>query len=149
MAIKFVTKKEVKKRKKVKPHYLLVYNYMIGDADGNTTEEVTVSLDNPYVEKYCKLLNKLNPTKGYWGVSLDQDRLKDHLKAKQITKNDFEFLSKLMFENYEEDDTDDDFAYEFYDGVRSETEYSFLTFEGVDLYYVNEYGQKLETKFTK
>ena len=42
--------------------------------------------------------------------------------------------------------SDEDYASEFYEGVRGETEYSFLVFEGIDLYYYDEYGVKHETK---
>ncbi len=59
-----IVKKNTKSN--TKPHYLLEYEYMIGDADGQTSEVVELSLDNPHIEKYCRLLNKLKPIKGHW-----------------------------------------------------------------------------------
>ena len=145
--------KEKNKKKKNDPYYMLVYNYMIGDSNGNTSKEVIVSLDNPYLERYCLLLNKLQPTPGHWGVSLEKYRIKKHIDAKQITEDDCKFLSILMFEESEYEDKEEylgkdniDFADEFYEGVRAEAEYSFLVFEGVDLFYIDEYGIEHETE---
>jgi hypothetical protein len=39
-----------------------------------------------------------------------------------------------------------DYAYEFCDGVRGETEYSFLVFQGCTLYYYDNFGVKHNTK---
>jgi hypothetical protein len=65
---------------------------------------------------------------------------------------------RIMFEEYEEeedmespnpkepkfkvDKKDKEYANEFFEGVRSETEYSFLVFEGLSLKYVDENGEK-------
>jgi hypothetical protein len=140
-------------KKKIKPYYLLVYNYMIGDADGNTTEEVKLSADNPYIERYCTLLNSLKPTKGTWGIMLEQNGIEEAFNEKQISQDDFEFLKKTMFEDdwydEEKDEEVDDYMTEFAEGVRSDAEYSFLVFEGVDLYYIDEYNKKHETVFEK
>jgi len=149
---------EIRKEKKSKtnkvnePYYLLKYYYMIGDADGNTSEKVEVSLNNPFVERYVTLLNSLKPTKGHWGVMLEEDRICDAFKENQITEDDYRFLCRMMFEElYEEIEEfevspeNEDYANEFYDGVRSDTEYSFLVFEGVELFYVDEFGKKHKT----
>jgi hypothetical protein len=55
---------------KCTPHYELVYNYMIGDADGDTTETCEVSLDNPFFERFIVLINSLPCPKDSWGISL-------------------------------------------------------------------------------
>ena len=39
-----------------KPHYRLTYYYTIGDSNGNTEKTVQLSLDNPYIERYVKLI---------------------------------------------------------------------------------------------
>jgi hypothetical protein len=143
MAIKIVKEKTHKRKKK--PYYLLVYNYMIGDADGYTTEEVEVSIDNPYLERYCKLLNKLKPNKGYWGLSLDEENIEKCHNEKQINKEEYDFLMATMFENEEMYDGDGAKS-EFFEGVRSDTEYSFLVFENVELFYFDENGKKHKTK---
>jgi len=140
--------KETKGTKKVcEPHYLLTYNYMIGDADGDTTEKVEVSLDNPYLERFVKLMNSLQPTKGYWGICLEEGRLENHFKEGQITEDDYNFLLALLFDwetksTFVIEPENEEYSHEFSEGVRSETEYSFLSFEGIDLQYVDEFGKK-------
>ena len=145
-----------KSKKKKEPYYKLVYNYMIGDADGYTKEDVDISKDNPYVERYIRLLNSLKPTKGSWGLQLESEDIEKCLKEKQINEEDFKFLMRTMFEDALSDDkrfTEEDMDWEnehkneFFDGVRSEAEYSFLVFQGCELFYYDEYGVKFGTKF--
>ena len=68
----------------------------------------------------------------------------------QITKDDYEFLKHMMFEGAESEfvvePENEEFSYEFYEGVSGETEYSFLVFEGISLRYVDEYGKKHKTE---
>jgi hypothetical protein len=130
--------------KKVTTHYILQYNYMIGDDNGYTDESVKLSKDNPFIERYVTLINKLKPTKGHWGVVLDKSRLIKHYTENQITKDEYEFLNGLMFESNDSNE----YTNEFFEGVRSDAEYSFLVFQGCDLYYIDEYGEKHETEFT-
>lgn len=156
MAIK-IRSKGVKKSKKIDPYYILKYNYIIGDANGNTSEKLEISKDNPFLERYYKLLNSLKPTKGTWGIILNSETIYKVYEENQITKDDYYFLMRMMFEGYEEEDMespnpkepkfkvsrkDEDFANEFFDGVRAETEYSFLVFDGLSLKYVDENGEK-------
>ena len=97
---------EKKPKKASKPYYVLVYNYMIGDGDGHTNEEVELSVDNPYIERYVTLLNSLKPLKDSWGVGLDRCRLYEQFDEGQITKDDYSFLNRLMFDGEDEDDDD-------------------------------------------
>lgn len=141
--------KDSKEKKVSTPYYSLTYNYMIGDANGNTSEEVEVSVDNPFLERYVSLLNNLMPTSGTWGIILTED-LHTFLKEGQITEDDYNFLKKLMHEDWGESDyvlecENKEHLNEFHDGVRGQAEYSFLVFEGVDLVYVDEYGKKFKT----
>lgn len=149
--------KEKKSKKAKKPYYILKYEYMIGDANGSTSEKVRVSADNPFIERYVTLLNSLKATKGHWDVMLEYGRIEDHAKEKQITKDDLNFLNRVMFcdcddedssekNEYFKTDKENKFANEFADGVRSDTEYSFLVFQGVTLYYYDENGIKNNTK---
>lgn len=141
-------KPEKIRKKKITPYYLLVYNYMIGDANGNTSEEVRLSKDNPHIERFCKLMNKLKPTKGYWGIMLERKRIEEAHKQKQLTLNNYDFLCRTLFpEDFE--GQEDPFMDEFEEGVKSTSEYSFLVFKGVDLYYVDENGKKHQTTFKK
>lgn len=58
-----IVKKEKKKEiKESEPYYLLKFKYMIGDANGYTSEKVKISLENPFLERLVKLLNSLEPT---------------------------------------------------------------------------------------
>ena len=156
---------EKNSKKKVNdPYYLLTYDYMIGDANGNTDEEVEISVDNPFVERYCKLLNSLKPTKGSWGVQLEEGDIASAFTENQITEDDYKFLMRTMFvesfedweeeedeelmiKNYFKTEKENEWADEFFEGVRAEAEYSFLVFQGVTLQYVNEFGKKQKTKF--
>ena len=49
------------KTSEITPHYLLKFNYIIGDANGYTSRKVEVSLENPYIERFVKLLRSLKP----------------------------------------------------------------------------------------
>ena len=155
-------------KKPKKPYYSLVYKYMIGDGNGNTKETVKVSVDNPFLERYVKLLNSLESTKGRWGIVFENGVSYAHVEEGQITSDDLLFLDRLMLEEWDEYDSDsgddgegieaDDeerfivdlkdekFASEFHEGVEGEQEYSFLVFEGVDLFYYDEQGKKNKTK---
>jgi len=137
------SKKETSKKKTI-PYYKLVFNYMIGDADGQTNKICKIATDHPYVERFVKLLNSVKPVKGTWGIILNKETLDKFLKEKQISKDDHKFLKNLMFEEYEEDNEYK--CYDFYDCIQSDTEYSFLVFEGIDLYYYDEKGIKHETE---
>lgn len=134
---------------------------MIGDNDGHTTEDIELSVNNPYIEKYCKLLDKLKPTKGYWGISFEKHKIYGNYTEGRLTKDEYIFLREIMFPENDWDDFDEDekaenyfktaeefeYVYELNEGIRSETEYSFLTFQGYKLFYYDENGKKNKTKF--
>lgn len=134
-----------KKKKKNEPYYLLKFEYMIGDANGNTSETVKISKDNPYLERFYTLLTSLKPIKNRWGVILEWDRLLDTYEEGQLTEEEYSFLEGLMFDDSDSEAFDfgnDKFSCEFFEGVRGHTEYSYLTLEGLSLKYVDEYGIK-------
>lgn len=149
-------KKNAPKRKR-KPYYTLKYKYMIGDANGNTERTLKLSVDNPHIERFCRLLNKLKPTKGTWGLCLDTRTLDSLHYEKQITFDEYIFLGQTLFDGWEP--TEDEYVFPeltekeqehlgaFFEGVRSETEYSFLVFKGVELLYHDEDGVTHETTF--
>ena len=154
-------KEKKQNKRKSKPYYLLVFDYMIGDADGETTEKVKLSIDNPFIERFVTLINKLKPTKGTWGIVFEEYDFEKFYVEKQLTKENYDFLKTLMFdtdfesEEYLLDNTfkiekkDEKYAYEFFEGIRGQTEYSFLVFQGVTLYYYDQYGVKHDTYFEK
>lgn len=161
--IKILEEKNPKKKVN-DPYYLLTYEYMIGDANGHTDGEVELSENNPFIERYCKLLSSLKATKGTWGLCLNCETIGNCFTEKQITEDDYKFLMRTMFpesfedwedeeeedkmmENYFKTEEENNWADEFGDGVNAETEYSFLVFQGIELKYVNEFGKKQKTKF--
>jgi hypothetical protein len=62
------------------PHYHVVFNYMIGDADGYTTYDFTCESTEEIEEaiKYISILNKLKPLKDHWGICFDDFYIKDY-----------------------------------------------------------------------
>ena len=134
------------------PYYTLTYNYSIGDTWGRTTQDVYLSVDNPYIERYCTLLNSIQPLKGRWGIILNEETVELCFKEEnQITEDDYNFLMRTMFSeenNYFKSDRENDYADEFYDGVMEELDYSFLVFEGVKLTYTDEHNVVFDTEFS-
>ena len=130
------------------PHYLLRYNYMIGNKHGNMHEDVKISLDNPFVERYVKTLGILKPTSGTWGILLDENTIENAFDENQITKDDYNFLIRLMFNSPDSEynicTTE---TLEFLEGVKSDNGQCSLIFEGVQLFYVDEFGKEYKTKF--
>ena len=143
--------KKVPQTEKTTPYYTLIYEYMIGDADGNTEQEVTLSKDNPYIERYCTILGKIGPTKGYYGLSLQKGRVKKCENESQIDQEEYQFLLRMMFgdekSTFVVEEENEEYASEFQEGVSSETEYSFLSFEGYTLTYTDEWGEEHNTYF--
>lgn len=158
-----VVEKKPNTKKVQEPMYLLTYNYMIGDANGDTSEEIDISLNNPFIERYVTALNKLKPTKGHWGVMLEDVRMYAHLKEGQITQDEYIILQTVFsygeYDPIEADDFDEkdnplmlsdedkEHLAEFADGVRADAEYSFLVFQGANLLYIDEYGKGHQTEF--
>lgn len=149
--IKIIPKGKIKNHVKIKPYYQLIFNYTIGDADGDITEKVIISHENPFLERFVKLINSLKPLQGNWGLSLDYETLEKLLEEKQINKDDFEFLKRIMFledSEFKLNDEEEIYANEFEDGIMSEIECSFLTLNDVELIYVNEFKEKFETEIS-
>jgi len=161
-----------KKTSKKKPYYKLKMYYMIGDANGNTTEDMKIMESDTegveLVERFVSIMNRLKATKGTWGIVLDG--FGDFLSEGQITEEEWEFLSKVSdeyywFEEYlpeyysdkghseeeiealieEECEKDNSMGY-FSEVVKGDTEYSFLVFEGAELTYYDETGTKHKTE---
>lgn len=141
--IKVIEKK--KNKKKQNPYYLLEFNYMIGDSNGYTEEEITCPIEHAeIIERFVRLINGLEPLKGTWGIVLDSHDFVGFLNEGQLNQEDYDFLKKIMFHSGEEGD--DDMRGYFSECIRSEAEYSFLVFESVSLYYYDENGVKFKTE---
>lgn len=134
------------------PYYTLTYNYSIGDTCWHTTQDVYLSVDNPYIERYCTLLNSIQPLRGRWGIILNEETIESCFKEEnQITEDDYNFLMRTMFlegNNYFRSDEENDYADEFYGGVMEELDYSFLVFEGLKLTYTDEHNVVFDTEFS-
>ena len=134
------------------PYYTLTYNYSIGNTCGHTTQAVYLSVDNPYIERYCTLLNSIQPLKGKWGIILNEETIESCFKEEnQITEDDYNFLMRTMFSeenNYFKSDKENDYADEFYEGVIEELDYNFLVFEDVKLTYTDEHNVVFDTEFS-
>ena len=134
------------------PYYTLIYNYSIGNSCGYTTKEVYLSVDNPYIERYCTLLNSIQPLKGRWGIILNEEVIELCFKKEnQITEDDYNFLMRTMFSednNYFKSDKENNYADEFYEGVIEELGYHFLVFEDVKLTYTDEHNVVFDTEFS-
>jgi len=132
------------------PYFMIKFNYMIGDANGHTSEKVDISRSNPFLERFVTLVNSLTSTKGTWGIVFDESNLEKHFNEGQISLDEYNFLLRTMYGERDPDvsmsEKDEEFADEFYQGVRGETEYSFLVFQSLDLYYYNEHGKKCRTE---
>ena len=135
----------------VTPYYTLIYNYTIGDTSENITREVYLSIDNPYIERYCTLLNSIQPPKGQCGIILNEKTIESCFKKEnQITEDDYNFLMRTMFSeenNYFKTDEENNYADEFYEGVMEELGDNFLVFEDVKLIYTDEHNVIFDTKF--
>ena len=134
----------------VTPYYTLIYNYTIGDTSEDITREVYLSIDNPYIERYCILLNSLQPFKSRCGIILSEATIELCL-GNQITEDDYNFLMRTMFleeNNYFKDDEENNYADEFYEGVMEELGDNFLVFEDVKLIYTDEHNVVFDTEFS-
>lgn len=131
---------------------------MIGDADGYTSEEETYPVEcADALETFCKILDKLEPLKGSWGVMLNE--MEKHFEEGQITEEDLLFWHMYVDKEYDIKDLDKDAAKmlkllgknSYGDGLDSlivgETEYSFLVYQDYKLCYHDEDGVKHNTYF--
>lgn len=113
---------------KVEPHFVVTIGYMIGDANGHTNEVFECSREElEEVSQYILILNKLERLKGHWGICFDN--YPEEYPGEYIGLTEEEYDKFYEFINSEE-------GYEF--GIRSDAEYSFLVFEGIDVTYIDE-----------
>lgn len=135
----------LKERKKQRPYYTITFYYMIGDANGDTSEGAEVSIDNPYLERVLVLFNKLKSPPGHWGIILDNKALGLWKVHNMLSEEELELLNKII--NYEDlDEAPEEDLRVFADCIRTGNEYTFLVFEGVVLHYIDEYGFEYETE---
>lgn len=140
-----LVKKEVKPR--IKKNYKLKIYYMIGDDDGHTDEEAIISINNPFLKIITEALDKLGEIEGNWGIMLDKEHYEGNKKIGNINDLEYELLCLTSVYSYDKDVADEffkkykfdnsqenhDYLQEFEGLLISDTEYSFLVFEGYKL----------------
>ena len=136
-----LVKKKVKP--KVKKNYKLKIEYMIGDANGYTNKEATISINNPFLKIITRALDKLEVCKGSWGLQLKNEDYKGNYRKKNINKLEYDLLCLVSGYSYEDDtaikffknhgfeDSDENHNYlqEFEGLLIEEAEYSFLVYQ--------------------
>lgn len=125
------------------PYYHVIFNYMIGDGDGETTYDFTC--DDSQIEeviKYVKILNKLKPLKGYWGICF-KDYPKEYPgKYIGLSEEEYNILLDLLHPSEY-----DGIKGEFCACLRDEMEYYFLVFQYIDIYYYDKNNTEFKVKF--
>lgn len=117
----------------------------IGDADGYTTYDFTCESTEEIEEaiKYISILNKLKPLKDHWGICFDDFYIKDYPgEYIGLSEDEYNIFKSLICPNNFEDVRE-----KISECLRSETEYSFLVFEKVDVYYYDENGIKYNVEW--
>lgn len=130
----------------IKHNHKLRILYMIGDTNGVTYEDAVISLDNPFLKPLTEALNKLDIIEGHWGIMLDKKHVEENKKLGNI--NNFEYnLLMLIIDYCDKEETikflkkynyvtskeNINYLEEFKGIFVSETEYSFLVYEGYEL----------------
>jgi hypothetical protein len=145
------------------PFYFLEIEYLLADTNRHVYSSSPILLENPYLERFVKLLNSLCTTKDNWGIIFERKNLPKHLNEHQITEDDYQFLARMMYDEYEEqgDFEDEDgnervpffvepenevYANQFFELIRGEAHYDFLVFENAKLTYFDEYDNEFETE---
>lgn len=139
----------IKKSKtpRVKKNHKLKIFYMIGDAHGHTDEEAVISINNPFLKPITEALDKLGEIDGHWGTMLDEEHYEGNNKIGNINDFEYELLCLVSGYSYGEDEANDffqkygyetseqihDYLQEFEGLLISDTEYSFLVYEGYKL----------------
>lgn len=132
---------------RVKKNHKLKIFYMIGDAKGHTDEEAVISINNPFLKPLTEALDKLDKIEGHWGTMLYEEHYDGNRKIGNINDFEYELLSLVTGYDYEEDTVNDflkkygydeseqnhDYLLEFEGLLISDTEYSFLVYEGYKL----------------
>lgn len=145
-----------KKKEIIKPYYELTLEYTVGDSEGDTEISNKISLENPFIERFCELLSLLEPLKGNWGIIFNEKEIISNYKEGKISKNDCEFLITMMyggfsegsegFKKFEIEDEYIKYSKEFRKLIKNEYAYTFLVYEDYHLQYIDEDGKKFEAK---
>lgn len=125
------------------PYYHVIFNYMVGDGDGETTYDFTC--DDSEIEevvKYAKILNKLKPLEGYWGICFKDVPEEYPGEYIGISKEEYNIFLGLLHSR-----EDIGIKGEFWDCLRDDIGYNFLVFQYIEIYYYDKNNVKFEVKF--
>jgi hypothetical protein len=124
--------------KPIKTHHKLKIYYMIGDADGNTTEESNISINNPFLKTVKEVLDWVSEGE-IFSVNeyfKEENKIRDEDENNEILFvifNDLwniEKLKKYLTDNnFEPSDENINFLREFDDLLISEMGFNYLSFE--------------------
>ena len=130
----------------IKHNHKLRILYMIGDSNGITYEDAVISLDNPFLKPLTEALNKLDILEGHWGIMLDKKHVEENKKLGNINNFEYDLLMLIIDYcdkeesikfltkyNYETSKENINYLEEFEGIFVSDTEYSFLVYEGYEL----------------
>ena len=122
------------------PYYHVIFNYMIGDGDGNTTYDFTCDASEiEEIVKYVDIFNRLKPLKGYWGIVFDNLPREYPGEYIGVSREEYEILMHLI--NLENAESKIEEA--IYDCIRSDIDsWNFLVFQGINIYYYDESNRK-------
>lgn len=124
------------------PYFQIKFQYMIGDADGYTSYDFTCGEEDiEEVMRYINILNKLRPLEGHWGICVED--YPDEYPGEYIglSKEEYEIFKELL-----DSGDDDGIKGEICECLRSRTEYSFLVFQGVSVYYYDIFNTKFNVE---
>lgn len=126
------------------PYYHVIFNYMIGDANGNTTYDfICNESEIEKVVKYVRILNKLKPLKDHWGICFDNYEKEypgEYIGLSEVEYNVFMDLLDCEFYISKE-------RSEIQSCLASRNEYSFLVFQGIEIYYYDENNTKYKVEW--
>lgn len=117
------------------PYFEVILHYMIGDADGDTEETIMYETEESLEEDipYIKLLQKLNPLKGYCGICFSSYPNEYPGEYVGLTKEEYsKFINLLDYKTTPSESITST--------LYSERDSYWVVFQDIDVTYVDENG---------
>jgi hypothetical protein len=136
-----ITILSAKKTTSPKNRYKITHDWMLGDSDGNTTSTQLINKHNPHLDRFLSCCNKLTKSlPGTWANILDTSTIE-----KCLDDDDFEFFGQFI----DEFNSDDEDIQELYFEVITEQGHTFVSYQGFEVVYYDENGNKFNCKWTQ
>lgn len=121
--------------KKQPPHFNVTVHYLIGDADGNTEETILYETEEELEEDipYIKLLQKLEPLRGHWGILFSDYSREYPGEYIGLTREEYSKFRDLL--DYETTPSES-----ISSALYSERDSYWVVFQDIDITYVDENG---------